>query len=71
MMPCLYNNGPKTEKNKSSSGRSKSKRRSKSPGKPVKVVSWKCGKEGHYKRDCKSKDPENGKGSDDSPSTES
>ena len=34
-------------KNKSSSGRSKSKRRSKSPGKPVKVVSWKCGKEGH------------------------
>eukprot|EP00253_Pinus_taeda_P032608 PITA_32608 len=42
-------------KNKSSSGRSKSRGRFKSPGKPVKVVCWKCEKEGHYKRDCKSK----------------
>ena len=57
-------------KNKSSSGRSKSRGRSKSPGKPIKVVCWKCRKEGHYKRDCKSKAPDKGKGSDDAPSAE-
>eukprot|EP00253_Pinus_taeda_P025343 PITA_25343 len=44
-------------KNKSSS------RRSKSPRKPVKVVCWKCGKDGHYKRDYKSKALDKGKGS--------
>jgi len=44
--------------------------RSKSPGKPVKVVCWKREKEGHYKSDCKSKAPDKGKGSDDSPSIE-
>ena len=31
---------------------------------------WKCGKEGHYKKDSRSKAPEKGKGSDDAPSTE-
>ena len=51
-------------KNKSSSGRSKS------PGKPIKVVCWKYGKEGHYKRHYKSKSPDKGKGSDDAPSAE-
>eukprot|EP00253_Pinus_taeda_P035574 PITA_35574 len=57
-------------KNKSSSGRSKSRGRSKSPGKPTKVVCWKCRKEGHFRRECKSKAPDKGKGSDDAPSAE-
>eukprot|EP00253_Pinus_taeda_P033481 PITA_33481 len=57
-------------KNKSSSGRSNSRGRSKSPGKPVKVVCWKCRKEGHYKRDYKSKAPDKGKVYDDAPSAE-
>eukprot|EP00253_Pinus_taeda_P009475 PITA_09475 len=57
-------------KSKSSSGRSKSRGRSKSLGEPVKVMCWKCGKEGHYKTDCKSKAPDKGKGSDDAPSVE-
>jgi len=34
------------------------------------MVCWKCRKEGHYKRDCKSKDLDKGKGSDDAPSAE-
>ena len=31
---------------------------------------WKCGKEGHFRRECKSKAPDKGKGSDDAPSAE-
>jgi hypothetical protein len=41
-------------RSKSSSGRSKSKGRSKSPGNFVKVC-WRCGKEGNYKKWCRSK----------------
>jgi hypothetical protein len=50
-----------------SSGRSKSKVRSKSSGKFVKVC-WRCGKQGHYKKKCRSK-VEKKKGSKESPST--
>eukprot|EP00253_Pinus_taeda_P030219 PITA_30219 len=57
-------------KNKSSSGTSKSRGRSKSPRKHVKVVCWKRKKEGHYKRDYKSKAPDKGKGYDDAPFAE-
>eukprot|EP00253_Pinus_taeda_P031417 PITA_31417 len=39
-------------------------------GKPTKVVCWKCGKEGHFRRECKSKAPDKGKGSDDATFTE-
>jgi hypothetical protein len=41
-------------RSKSSSGRSKSKDRSTSPRKFVNVC-WRCGKEGHYKKQCRSK----------------
>eukprot|EP00253_Pinus_taeda_P010543 PITA_10543 len=56
--------------NKSSSGISKSRGRSKSPGEPVKVVCWKCRREGNYKNNCKSKAPDKGKGFDDASSAE-
>eukprot|EP00253_Pinus_taeda_P003019 PITA_03019 len=39
-------------------------------GDSLSVVFWKCRKEGHYKRDCKSKAADKGKGFDDAPSTE-
>jgi hypothetical protein len=50
-----------------SSGISKSKGRSKSPEKFVKVC-WRFGKQGHYKKHCRSKVEKN-KGSKESPST--
>ena len=43
--------------------------RSKSLGKPVKVC-WKCEKEGHFKKDFKSKSLDKGNGFDDDPSVE-
>jgi hypothetical protein len=66
----LFARGRSQERNKSnfSSGRSKSKGRSKSPGKFGRVC-WRCGKEGHYKKQCRSK-VEKKKGSEESSSTE-
>jgi len=67
---ALFARGRSQERNKSnfSSGRSKSKGRSKSPGKFGRVC-WRCGKEGHYKKQCRSK-VEKKKGSEESSSTE-
>jgi hypothetical protein len=66
---ALFARGRSQERNRSkfSSGRSKSKGRSKSPRKSVKVC-WRCGKEGHYKKQCRSK-VEKKKGSEEYPST--
>ena len=66
----LFARGHSQERNRSnfSSGRSKSKGRSKSPRKFVRVC-WSCGKEGHYKKQCRSKF-EKKKGSEESSSTE-
>jgi hypothetical protein len=55
-------------KNKSLSGRSKSRVIFKSLGKSLNKL-WKCGKVGHYKKDCISKSIERGNGYDDVPST--
>jgi hypothetical protein len=67
---ALFARGRSQERNRSkfSSGRSNYKGRSKSPRKFVKVC-WICGKEGHYKKQCRSK-VEKKKGSEESPSTE-
>jgi hypothetical protein len=67
---ALFARGRSHERNRSnfSSGRSKSKGRSKSPRKFVRVC-WRCGKEGHYKKQCRSK-VEKKKGSEESSSTE-
>jgi hypothetical protein len=66
----LFARGHSQERNisKSSSGRSKSKGRSKSPRNFVNVY-WRCGKEVHYKKQCRSKVEKN-KGSEEAPSTE-
>jgi hypothetical protein len=66
---ALFARGCSQERNRSnlSSGRYKSKGRSKSLGNFVRVC-WRCGKEGHYKKQCKSKD-EKKKGSEESSST--
>ncbi|WP_156294609.1 C2HC-type zinc finger protein, partial [Serratia oryzae] len=53
------------ERGRNIGGRSKSRGRSKSPGDPLKRVCWKCGKPGHFKRNCKSKNVERGQGPED------
>ena len=62
--------GHTKERGKSIGGRSKSRGRSKSPGDPLKKLCWKCGKPGHFKKNCRSKSVERGKGLEDNSSTE-
>jgi hypothetical protein len=66
---ALFARGCSQERNRYnfSSGRANSKGRSKSPGKFVRVC-WRCGKEGHYKKQCRSK-VEKKKGYEESSST--
>jgi hypothetical protein len=59
----------KINRPKSSSGISKYKGRSESPGMFTKVC-WRCGKEGYYKKKCRSKSVERGKRSEYAPYTE-
>jgi hypothetical protein len=68
---ALFARGHSQERNrsKSSSGRSKYKGRSKSPRKFLKVC-WRCGKEGNFKKQCRSKYVERVKGSKGAPSKE-
>jgi hypothetical protein len=70
IIDTLFAIGCSQERNRSkfSSGRSKSKGRSKPPRNFVKVC-WRCGKEGHCKKQCRSK-VEKKKGSEESPSIE-
>jgi hypothetical protein len=69
---ALLVRGPTQDRNpgKPLGWRSKTTGRSKSPRKSLRKC-WKCGKPGHYKKDCKSKKVEKPKGSDSTSSTES
>ena len=62
--------GRPKERRRYTGGRSKSRGRSKSPGDPLKTGCWKCGKPGHFKRNCRAKSVERGKGPEDTSSTE-
>ena len=62
--------GHTKERGKSTRGRSKSRGISKSLGDSLKKLCWKCGKPGHFKKKCKSKSVEKGKGSNDTSSIE-
>ena len=62
--------GHTKERGKSIGGRSKSRGRSKSPGDPLNKLCWKCSKLGHFKKNCRSKCVERGKGLEDTSSTE-
>jgi hypothetical protein len=60
----------KERRNKFIGGRSKSRGISKSLGDPLKKVCWKCGKLGHFKKNCKSRSVERCKGPNDATYTE-
>ena len=62
--------GRPKESRRYTGGRSKYRGRSKSPGDPLKTGCWKCGKPGHFKRNCRAKSVERGKGSVDTSSME-
>ena len=62
--------GHTKERGKSTRGRSKSRGRFKSPGDPLKRLCWKCDKPSHFKKKCRSKSVERGKGLEDTSSTE-
>jgi hypothetical protein len=68
---ALFARGCSHDRNrsKSSNGRSKSKGISKTLGKFVKVC-WRCGKKGHFKKQCRSKSVEKMNGFEGAPSTE-
>ena len=58
------------ERGKSIGGRSKSSDRSKSLRDSLNKLYWKCNKIGNFKKNCKSKSVEKGKGSEDTSSME-
>ena len=68
-MPCLSEVTPRRETKIKDLGRYKLKGRSKSLEKGIRKC-LKCGKDGHYKKDCRSKNVEKAKVYEDTPSTE-
>ena len=64
----LVRSGCTKERGKYKGGGSKSRGRSKSLGDPSKKLCWKCSKPSHFKKNCRSKCVERGKGLEDTSS---